>query len=65
MDWYEIIGIVLVPLICFLTGYFTGKRRSIEDDGIVIINEKKCEVIFRDPYDRLIKKRYVNLKIET
>lgn len=64
MDWYEIIGVILIPLVCFLAGYIYGKRLS-KDDGIAIINEERVEVIFRDPYEKLIKKKFVNLRIQS
>ena len=36
-----------------------------KDDGEVWINDKRCEVIFRDTYEKLIKKRSVKLKIKS
>lgn len=65
MEWYEMLGIVLIPLICLFTGYFIGKRESKKDDGIVMLDDERCEVIFRDSYPKLIKKQYVKLKIQS
>ena len=63
MDWLIIIA---VCLLCFLIGFFLGgKFRKNNDDGIAVINEERVEVIFRDPYEKLVKKRYVNLRIQS
>ena len=60
MEW---IIYIFLAILSFAVGWFGG--RPVKDDGIVIINEQKVEVIFRDPYSELIKKKYVCLKIET
>ena len=60
MEW---IVYILLAVAAFVIGWFGG--RPVKDDGIVIINEERVEVIFRDPYEKLIKKKYVNLKIES
>ena len=58
MEW---IIYILLAIIAFTSGYFTGKL-NIKDDGILILNEEKVEVIFRDSYENLINKKYVKLK---
>lgn len=65
MEWYAVVGIVLMLIVCFLIGYFAGKRKRKEDDGVVILTENKVEVIFRDTYEGLSKKKYVNLKMQS
>ena len=60
MEW---IVYILIAVAASVFGWFAG--RPVKDDGIVIINEERVEVIFRDPYEKLIKKKYVNLKIES
>lgn len=60
MEW---LIYILLAVAAFAFGWFVG--RPVKDDGIVIINEERVEVIFRDPYEKLIKKKYVNLKIES
>ena len=63
MDW---LIIVAACLLCYLIGFFLGgKIHKNKDDGIAIINEERVEVIFRDPYEKLVKKRYVNLRIQS
>lgn len=57
MEW---IIYILLGIIAFTSGYITGK--NIKDDGILILNEEKVEVIFRDSYENLINKKYVKLK---
>lgn len=57
MEW---IIYILLAIIAFASGYITGK--NIKDDGILILNEEKVEVIFRDSYENLINKKYVKLK---
>ena len=63
MEWYFVI---LITIAMFLIGFFLGgKIHKNKDDGVVIINEERVEVIFRDPYEKLVKKRYVNLRIQS
>ena len=63
MEWY-LIAIITVAI--FFIGFFLGgKIQKNKDDGIAIINEERVEVIFRDPYEKLVRKRYVRLKIES
>ena len=58
--------LVFVTAIGFFAGYIAKSIfNETKDDGIVIINEERVEVIFRDPYEKLVKKKYVNLKIES
>ena len=63
MEW---IIIIAACLLCYLIGFFLGgKFHKNNDDGIAIINEERVEVIFRDPYEKLIKKKFVNLRIQS
>ena len=65
---YAIIFAVLVFItaIGFAAGYITKSIfNKPKDDGIAIINEERIEVIFRDPYEKLIKKKFVNLRIQS
>lgn len=56
------------PIVVILVSYIGGMISQIvinackKDDGIFSIKEDKCEVIFRDPYDKLVKKKKVLLK---
>lgn len=61
MEW---IVYILLVIAAFVVGWVSEKLES-KDDGIVIINEERVEVIFRDPYEKLVKKKYVTLKIES
>ena len=63
MEWYFVI---LIAIAMFLIGFFLGgKIHKNKDDGVIIINEERVEVIFRDSYEKLVKKRYVNLRIQS
>ena len=62
MEW---LVYILLVVAAFTVGCLTVRILDSKDDGVVIINEEKVEVIFRDPYEKLVKKRYVNLKIES
>ena len=62
MEW---LIYIFVAAIAFAFGWTVGKQLSSKDDGIVIINRERVEVIFRDPYEELVKKKYVNLKIQS
>lgn len=58
--------LVFITAIGFAAGYITKSIfNKPKDDGIVIINEERVEVIFRDPYEKLVKKKYVNLRIQS
>ena len=58
--------LVFITAIGFAAGYITKALfNEHKDDGIAIINEERVEVIFRDPYEKLVKKRYVNLRIQS
>lgn len=61
MEW---IVYILLAIVAFVVGWVSEKLAS-KDDGLVIINEERVEVIFRDPYEKLVKKKYVTLKIES
>ena len=62
MDWL----IIVIVLLSFFAGFFSrGIFRKNKDDGMLLINEERVEVIFRDPYENLVKKRYVILKIKS
>ena len=56
------------PIIVIIVSYIGGMISEIiinafkKDDGVFTIKENKCEVIFRDPYEKLIKKKKVLLK---
>lgn len=63
MEWLTIIS---VCILFYLIGFFTrGKISKNKDDGIAIINKERVEVIFRDPYEKLVKKKYINLRIQS
>ena len=56
----------ITSAIGFAAGYITKSIfNKPKDDGIATINEERVEVIFRDPYEKLVKKRYVNLRIQS
>lgn len=58
--------LVFIAAIGFAAGYITKSIfNKPKDDGIAIINEERVEVIFRDPYEKLVKKKYVNLRIQS
>lgn len=58
--------LVFITAIGFAVGYITKSIfNKPKDDGIAIINEERVEVIFRDPYEKLVKKKYVNLRIQS
>lgn len=58
--------LVLITSIGFAAGYITKSVfNKPKDDGIAIINEERVEVIFRDPYEKLVKKKFVNLRIQS
>ena len=61
MEW---VVYILIAIIAFISGFLSEKFRQ-KDDGIAIINEERVEVIFRDPYEKLIKKKFVNLRIRS
>ncbi len=61
MEW---IVYILIAIGAFMFGFFTEKFRQ-KDDGIAIINEERVEVIFRDSYEKLVKKKFVNLRIQS
>ena len=61
MEW---IIYILIAIIAFICGLLSEKFRQ-RDDGIAIINEERVEVIFRDPYEKLVKKKFVNLRIQS
>lgn len=61
MEW---IVYILIAIIAFMSGFLSEKFRK-GDDGIAIINEERVEVIFRDPYEKLVKKKFVNLRIQS
>lgn len=61
MEW---IVYILIAIIAFVSGFFAEKFKQ-KDDGIVMINEERVEVIFRDPYEKLVKKKFVNLRIQS
>lgn len=49
MNTLEVIGIVLIPLICFLIGYFVGRRfHKPKPDAILGIDTRDPE---KDYYD--------------
>lgn len=56
------------PLVIIVLSYIGGVISQMlfnvckKDDGIFSIKEDKCEVIFRDPYEKLVKKKSVLLK---
>ena len=52
-------------LIGVLVGYFVREIKPKEDDGVVILNNERVEVIFKDDYETLSKRRYVNLKMQS
>ena len=62
MEWWIVL---LIAIACFLTGYFARGIKPKKDDGVVILNEEHVEVIFRDTYETLSKKKYVNLKMQS
>lgn len=57
--------IALYGVFSFLIGYFVRGIKPKEDDGVVILNENHVEVIFKDTYETLSKKKYVNLKMRS
>lgn len=64
--------LIVFAILVFITaiGFFAGYiAKSVfnkpKDDGVIIINNERVEVIFRDPYKKLIKKKFVNLRIQS
>lgn len=55
---------LIVILISYIGGIVSHMIQTAlkKDDGIFSINEDKCEVIFRDPYEKLIKKKRISLR---
>lgn len=58
--------LVFITAIGFFAGYIAKSVfNDTKDDGVIIINNERVEVIFRDPYEKLVKKKYVNLRIQS
>ncbi len=58
--------LVFITSIGFAAGYITKSMfNKHKDDGVIIINNERVEVIFRDPYEKLVKKKFVNLRIQS
>ena len=58
--------LVFITAIGFFAGYIAKSVfNDTKDDGVIIINDERVEVIFRDPYEKLVKKKYVNLRIQS
>lgn len=55
---------LIVILISYIGGVVSHMIQTAfkKDDGVFSINEDKCEVIFRDSYEKLIKKKHIRLK---
>ena len=62
MEWWIV---AIIATLCFLVGYFVRGINQKKDDGVVILNKDRCEVIFRDTYEILSKKKYVTLKMQS
>lgn len=58
---------IIVICISFIGGVISEMIRGAtrKDDGEVWINDERCEVIFRDTYEKLIKKKKVLLKVKS
>ena len=56
---------LIIIIISYIGGIISQmlKNSLKKDDGTVILTEDRCEVIFKDPYDQLIKKKKVLLKM--